>query len=59
MYKDTELTFNQKHQSPLCTSVLVPLIVEIFHHDPTKKIHFTQAKLLIRHDKLFLSHFNA
>jgi len=31
------------------------LIVELFCHDPSKNVPFTQVKSLIRHVKFFLS----
>jgi hypothetical protein len=41
------------------TLMLVALIVELFYHDPSKNVPFTQVKSLIRHVKLFLFYFNA
>jgi hypothetical protein len=39
--------------------MLVTLIVELFCHDPSKNVPFTQVKSLIRHVKCFLSYFKA
>jgi hypothetical protein len=56
MYEGMELTFNQEHQAlyVVCTSMLVALIVELFCHDPSKNVPFTQVKSLIKHAKFFL-----
>jgi hypothetical protein len=58
MYEDMEQHLI-KAPTPLCTSMLVALIVDLFCHDPSKNVPFTQAKSLIRHVNLFLSYFNA
>jgi hypothetical protein len=60
MYEGMELAFSQEHQAlyHLCTSMLVALIVELFRHESSKNVPFTQVKSLIRHVKIFLSYFN-